>query len=190
MSIDTQTPAPEWSVETWLNHPGDLHLTDLRGRVVVLEAFQMLCPGCVSHGLPQAQRVREVFSEEDVAVIGLHSVFEHHEAMQPHALKAFLHEYGVRFPVGVDRPTPSGLPETMALYGLRGTPSLLLFDRDSRLRAHHFGIVGDMKLGAEISSLLIPEQTRSACSTDHHAETYSPRSACPSAGDTNPKQRS
>lgn len=190
MSIETQTPAPEWSVETWFNHPGDLHLADLRGRVVVLEAFQMLCPGCVSHGLPQAQRVREVFTEEDVAVIGLHSVFEHHEAMQPHALKAFLHEYGIRFPVGVDRPTPSGQPETMALYALRGTPSLLLFDRDGRLRAHHFGVVSDMKLGAEINSLLVATSAGSPGSDDHHGETCSLSSACSTAGDNNPKQRS
>ena len=24
---------------------------------MVLEAFQMLCPGCVAHGLPQVQRI-------------------------------------------------------------------------------------------------------------------------------------
>ena len=145
--------APEWRVERWFNHEGDLRLADLRGRVVALEAFQMLCPGCVSHGLPQAQRIRETFSEDDVAVIGLHTVFEHHEAMQPHALEAFLHEYRIRFPVGVDRPTKVGTPETMSLFGLGGTPSLLLFDRVGRLRANHFGSIADMELGAEIASL-------------------------------------
>ncbi|MFB3046457.1 MAG: hypothetical protein ACE10A_09165 [Acidiferrobacterales bacterium] len=34
--------------------------------------------------------------------MGLHTVFEHHDAMQPHALQAFLHEYRVNFPLGVD----------------------------------------------------------------------------------------
>jgi len=162
MPIDNQTPTPDWSVETWFNHEGDLHLADLHGRVVVLEAFQMLCPGCVSHGLPQAKRVREAFAAADVAVVGLHSVFEHHDAMQPHALEAFLHEYGIRFPVAVDRPTSGGIPETMAMYGLRGTPSLLLFDRDGHLRAHHFGVVGDLELGAEIGSLLAAARAGSA----------------------------
>jgi len=161
MPIEANMPAPEWSVESWFNHAGDLRLEDLRGRVVALEAFQMLCPGCVSHGLPQAQRIRETFDEADVAVVGLHSVFEHHQAMQPHALKAFLHEYGIRFPVGVDRPSSNGLPETMAMYAFRGTPSLLLFDRDGQLRAHHFGLVDDMTLGAEIQALLNPTRSGS-----------------------------
>ncbi len=146
--------AAEWSVARWFNHEGDLRLQDLRGRVVVVEAFQMLCPGCVSHGLPLAQRIRETFSAEDVAVIGLHTVFEHHDAMPPHALEVFLSEYRILFPVGVDRPAQGGTPETMSLYGLRGTPSLLLLDREGRLRAHHFGVVSDLRVGAEIASLL------------------------------------
>ena len=100
MGVAIGSDAPEWSVEQWLNHEGELALADLRGRVVAVEAFQMLCPGCVSHGLPQAQRVREEFGEDDVVVVGLHSVFEHHDAMRPRALAAFLHEYRVRFPRG------------------------------------------------------------------------------------------
>lgn len=154
MGTEIGQPAPEWSVERWFHHEGGLRLQDLRGLVVVIEAFQMLCPGCVSHGLPQAQRIRETFSAEDVAVVGLHTVFEHHDAMPPHALEAFLSEYRIRFPVGVDRPTAGGTPETMSLYGLRGTPSLLLVDREGRLRANHFGAVSDLRIGAEIGSLV------------------------------------
>ena len=62
--------APPLEVSEWLNAPGGLSLSALRGRVVMLHAFQMLCPGCVSHGLPQASKVREMFAEVDVAVIG------------------------------------------------------------------------------------------------------------------------
>ena len=40
----------------------------------------MLCPGCVSHGIPQAKRIAETSSKDDVAVIGVQTVFEHHEA--------------------------------------------------------------------------------------------------------------
>ena len=144
---------PDWSVERWFPHEGELSLTDLRGRVVVIEAFQMLCPGCVSHGLPQAQRIHQTFPSRDVAVVGLHTVFEHHAAMQPVALEAFLHEYRIRFPVGVDRPNAAGTPETMARYALQGTPSLLLVDRLGRLRARHFGVVSDLRIGAELATL-------------------------------------
>lgn len=77
----------------------------------------MLCPGCVSHGLPQATRIHETFSRDDVIVLGMHSVFEHHEAQSPTSLEAFLHEYRIAFPVGVDAPGEAGgLPVTMARY--------------------------------------------------------------------------
>ena len=146
--------APEWSVRRWWNTDGRPTLRSLRGRVVVLEAFQMLCPGCVSHALPLAARIRRHFPESELAVVGLHTVFEHHAVMTAEALDAFLHEYRLPFPVGTDEPGDGPLPRTMLRYDMRGTPSLLLFDREGRLRAHHFGEVADLAVGSEIGSLL------------------------------------
>jgi hypothetical protein len=88
----------------WLNTDRALSMQDFRRKVLAVEVFQMLCPGCVSHGLPQAARIASTFSPDKVAVVGLHSVFEHHDAMTPVALRAFLHEYRIRFPVAVDLP--------------------------------------------------------------------------------------
>lgn len=148
-------PAPALYAARWLNAAEPLTLDRLRRRVVVIEAFQMLCPGCVSHGLPQARRVRETFSEADVAVLGLHSVFEHHDAQTPTALAAFLHEYRIGFPVAVDAPgEDGGMPKTMAAFGMQGTPTLVLIDRLGCRRAQHFGHVSDMRLGAEIMALI------------------------------------
>ncbi|MEQ8206410.1 MAG: TlpA family protein disulfide reductase, partial [Woeseia sp.] len=65
--------APELRVSAWLNTDAPITLAGLRGSVVVIEAFQMLCPGCVSHGLPQARRIAETFRDEDVVVLGLRS---------------------------------------------------------------------------------------------------------------------
>lgn len=148
--------APELTVSDWLNTDAPLSLAALRGSVVVIEAFQMLCPGCVSHGLPQAKRVAETFRDEDVVVLGLHTVFEHLEVQGTHsALAAFMHEYRIPFPVAIDAPGENGrLPETMSAYGMRGTPTLLLIDRAGMLRQQYFGAVDDMRLGAEIMSLL------------------------------------
>ena len=84
--------APELTTSQWLNAKEPQTLAMHRGKVIVVEAFQMLCPGCVSHSLPQAQRVHQAFPRDDVVVLGLHSVFEHHDEMTPVALKAYLHE--------------------------------------------------------------------------------------------------
>jgi peroxiredoxin len=139
----------------WLNTPEPVDLAALRGKVVVMHAFQMLCPGCVSHGIPQTQRIREMFPEEDVAVIGLHTVFEHHDVMTPRALEAFIHEYRLNFPVAVDEPRAGHpVPRTMQHYALKGTPSLLLFDREGRLRLNHFGRLDDMIVGRLIGQLI------------------------------------
>ncbi|MGS1079102.1 redoxin domain-containing protein [Pseudoxanthomonas beigongshangi] len=147
--------APDWQVQQWFNTPTPPTLQSLRGKVIVLEAFQMLCPGCVSHGLPQAIRVHAGFSRDQVAVIGLHTVFEHRDVMTPAALQAFLHEYRVPFPVGVDQPAPRGpIPLTMRAYAMQGTPTLTLIDRQGRVRQQHFGQVSDLALGAQIGALL------------------------------------
>ena len=151
-------PALPWVASRWFNHRGEpLQPATLLGRVVVLHAFQMLCPACVHHGLPQAQRIQAAFADEDVAVIGLHTVFEHHAAMTPVSLEAFLHENRIRFPVGVDAAAADAadpIPVTMRLYGFQGTPSLVLIDRHGRVRRHAFGVEEDIPVGAAIAALL------------------------------------
>ena len=89
--------APEWDVERWYNTERALDLASLRGKVVVAGAFQMLCPGCVANLLRQLIEVHRLFPRTQVEVIGLHTVFEHHAAMRPTSLEAFLYEYKSRF---------------------------------------------------------------------------------------------
>lgn len=137
----------------WVNSP-PLEMADLRGRVVMIEAFQMLCPGCVSHGLPQATWVHRRTSRDDIVVIGLHTVFEHHDVTGPDALAAFVSEYRIPFPVAIDRPTGSTFPATMDRYRLQGTPTTLLVDRNGRLRDSWLGAVDDVLLGIRLGTLL------------------------------------
>ena len=149
-------PAPEWVIEQWLNSETRLSLAALRGRVIVAGAFQMLCPGCVSELVPQLRQVHTLFKGAELSVLGLHTVFEHHEAMGPVSLKAFLHENRIAFPVAIDQPQmpASPIPATMELYGMQGTPTMLLIDREGKLRRRTFGHIPDMQLGAEIMALL------------------------------------
>lgn len=140
----------------WVAAGAPPSLDHLVGRVVAVEVFQLLCPGCVAHGIPQAKRIRAAFPAEDVAVVGLHSVFEHHAAMTPTVLRAFLSEYGVTFPVAVDAPSEDGDPRpgTMRRFAMRGTPTLLLFDAEGRLAEQMFGASDDVAVGARIAELV------------------------------------
>jgi hypothetical protein len=83
-------------------------------------------------------------------------VFEHHAAMGETALRAFVHEYRIGYPVGIDRPGEDGdpLPRTMRAYDMRGTPTTLLIDAEGRLRRQIFGVPDELLLGAELALLL------------------------------------
>ncbi len=151
----TSELAPELEVSEWINAAKPMRLADLRGRVVVIHAFQMLCPGCVSHGIPQAISIHNAFSRDDVVVLGLHSVFEHHAVMGPEALKVFMHEYRIPFPVAIDQAEPgSHIPCTMKTYALRGTPSLIVIDRQGVMQLNHFGRADDLSVGALLGQLI------------------------------------
>ncbi|MGE7370388.1 peroxiredoxin family protein [Neorhizobium sp. NPDC001467] len=178
MPTYTTKRAPELVVDKWFNSEQPITLEALRGKPVLLHGFQLLCPGCVSDALPQLKRIQKVFGGTDLQIIGLHTVFEHHAAMSPVTLEAFIHEYRITFPIGVDR-NASGLPVTMQLYGMRGTPSSVLIGRDGTIHHHAFGVEDDLATGARIAMALaghlVPlepnkSEARNAACTDGQCE--------------------
>lgn len=147
----------EFDVTRWFNSE-PLTPEDLHGRVVLIEFFQMLCPGCVNHSLPQARKVHRMVQGDQVVVLGIHSVFEHHAVTGPDALEVFLHEFGITFPVAVDRPGETGvLPVTMKRWQLEGTPTTMLVDRQGRVRQKWLGQIDDLVLGVWLGTLLAEE---------------------------------
>lgn len=160
--------APELQTSSWLNTTQSITLASLRGKVVVLHSFQMLCPGCVQVGIPQAQKIFEEFDPEKVAVIGLHTVFEHHSVMGRDALEVFVHEYRLRFPIGIDKygDQQQRLPLTMQAYNMQGTPTLILIDKSGKLRLHKFGHISDLILGVSIGTLLSEKISHTETSKD------------------------
>lgn len=148
MNHDARDVAPPLRVSQWFNSDTELTLEKLRGKVVLVEVFQMLCPACVMHSMPQAVRLWQKFRSGpdagEVMILGLHSVFEHHRVMTPEALAVYLHEFRIPFPVGVDMAGSSGpIPQTMQAYGMQGTPTALFIDRDGQLRRQEFGAESD-----------------------------------------------
>ncbi len=116
----------------------------------------MLCPSCVAHSIPQLKKLHALSRRLPRTVIGLHTVFEHHTAMQPHALAVFIHEYRLDFPVGVDTESRDGSPllQAMSAWQLQGTPSTLVFAPDGTLYLQELGHVDDLTPGMLIGQLL------------------------------------
>lgn len=148
---------PEFTAARWLNADKKISLKDFRGKVVIVAVCQITCPGSVKYGLPQAMRVRKAFTTDEVAVIGLQMTFEKFDEQSADKVQAFLIESGIDIPVAYDKPNGEDLPQTMKDYELQGTPAILVFDRQGRLRRHYLGAVDDLRIGAEIMGLLMED---------------------------------
>ncbi|MFA5950284.1 MAG: redoxin domain-containing protein [Hyphomicrobium sp.] len=152
--FDPENP-PELDAAKWVNVEEPVTLKGLMGKVVVMAAFQLNCPGSMKHGLPQAARLAGAFNDDEVVVIGLNTPFEEPGSQSADAILAFVEENELPFPVAIDKVSGGGLPKTMQAYEIQGTPSVLIFDRQGRLRRHYLGQVDDLRLGAELMALTI-----------------------------------
>jgi len=66
------------TVETWVQG-GPMTLRDLVGSVVLVEVFQVNCPGCFLYALPKAIQLYETYHEKGLVVIGLATAFEDYD---------------------------------------------------------------------------------------------------------------
>jgi hypothetical protein len=155
--FDPERP-PEIIAQRWLNSDKKRTLKAEKGKVVVVAVWQLACPGSQKYGLPQAMRLRRAFEEDEVAVLGLHMAFENFGEQSPDKVEAYLAENEITIPVALDKPNGENLPETMKAYELQGTPAMLIFDRQGRLRRHYLGAVDDLRIGAEVMGLLIEDK--------------------------------
>jgi len=151
-------PAPAWDIEQWLNaDPGNLQAN--RDAVIVIDFFQLWCPGCNKFTGPLMQLWQDRFSEEiasgDLLLVKIHTVFEGHDYQTVSRLKRYLKEKGITMPVGVDRHINGNRrPETKQRYQTRGTPELVIIDRKGMIRFQQFGWFDPGKAEQYIDSLI------------------------------------
>lgn len=66
------------SVDTWVQG-GPVALNDLVGSVVLIEVFQVNCPGCFIYSLPRAIDLHDRYQQQGLVVIGLATAFEDYD---------------------------------------------------------------------------------------------------------------
>lgn len=135
--------APEWDVSEWINGTGTT-LEALKGKVVIIDFFQLWCPGCNNFSIPLVETWEKTFvqavKDEKLVFISIHTVFEGHDYQNPTRLKNYLKEKGISHLVGVDRHKEGEeLPETMKIYRTRGTPEMAIIDKKGMIRFKKFG---------------------------------------------------
>lgn len=91
MFAEIGNQAPNIKISEWVQGI-PTNIDKLQGNVVVLEVFQVNCPGCFLYGLPQAISLYERFKNSDVKVIGLATAFEDYDKNTLDNLKSLLTE--------------------------------------------------------------------------------------------------
>jgi thiol-disulfide isomerase/thioredoxin len=133
VTVKAGSPAPELKVSEWVQG-GPITLKDYQGKVIVVEVFQVNCPGCFIYGIPEAIDTYQKYKNNGVVVLGLATAFEDFDKNTLENLKLLLQEskvigetlttlsyqnkllnegklsYNIPFPVGMDMLLKERLP--------------------------------------------------------------------------------
>jgi peroxiredoxin len=91
MSIEIGSIAPNLILSNWVQGT-PTNIDQLKGNVIVVEVFQVNCPGCFLYGLPQAVSLYEKFKDKNVKVIGVATAFEDYDKNTLENLKLLVAE--------------------------------------------------------------------------------------------------
>lgn len=121
-------PAPPFTLSRL--DGGTVRLEDLRGKVVFLNFWASWCPPCREEAR-MLEAAWRAYEDRDVLFVGANMQDEESAA------RAFLEEFGVTYPNGVDRGSRIAID-----YGVWGLPETFIIDRTGRITYKHVGGLG------------------------------------------------
>ena len=75
MSVQIGRKAPNLKVTKWVQGV-DTNLDKQNDNIVVVEVFQVNCPGCFMYGIPESIEIYNKYKSEGVSVLGMATAFE------------------------------------------------------------------------------------------------------------------
>ena len=137
----------------WLNTDHPIRLSELRGRVVILDFWTYGCINCI-HVLPVLRELEATRQGQPLEVIGVHSAkFDNEKA--PERVRAAVERYGLTHPVAVD--------SAMAIwdrYGVQAWPTLVVIDPEGRIASTLSGEVTFKPLDELVGKLMAEARGR------------------------------
>src|SRR5919112_5521659 len=91
MMAEIGSKAPNVRVSDWVQGI-PTNIDKLLGNIIVIEVFQVNCPGCFLYGLPQAISTYEKYRDKGVKVFGIATAFEDYDKNTLENLQLLLSE--------------------------------------------------------------------------------------------------
>jgi thiol-disulfide isomerase/thioredoxin len=150
--------APEISIAKWIDQP-PVKLSDLRGRVVLLDFWATWCPPCIA-AFPHLTEWHEKYKDKGLVILGLTKYYGQAEgqSVDEDYEFGFLQRFKKmhRLPYGI---AVAGNDDNLRNYGVSGIPTAIIIDRRGIIRYVGTGTGGpNEQLVSETLEKLIEEQ--------------------------------
>ena len=133
--------APDFTLPDINN--GNFHLYGHRGRPVLIEFMTTSCPACTL----QAPILSELWSQHGVHADFI-SITIDPARDQPSTLSAYAQQHNMPWTWAIDQ------RQVMQTYGVTGTPTIFLLDKDSVVKNHFVGVQDLQTLESSLLALL------------------------------------
>ncbi len=120
----------------------DVKLSDMRGKVVVLEFWATWCPPCRA-SIPGIEKIYESYKDKGVVVLAVSMDDGGWDAVQ-----SFVKENGIKYTV------LKGDEDVAQKYQVRSIPMLLVLDKEGKISKRYIGFGSDEDLSNDIKAIL------------------------------------
>ena len=133
-------PAPDFSLTDVAGHP--LHLSDYRGKVVILDFWATWCEPCKQE-IPHFIDLQSKYSAQGLQILGISM-----DDSEP-PVRDFQKQFKINYPLAV------GSAKLADQYGgILGLPITFVIDRNGQIVARHIGATDVSVIEAEVKKLL------------------------------------
>ncbi len=131
LDVKEARPAPAIAEGIWINSE-TTSLKNLRGRVVLVDFWTYGCYNC-RNTLPTLKRFDENYREQGLTIVGVHSP-EFDGEKKIDKVREQVRALGIRYPVVTDNDH-----ETWRAYDVEAWPTVVILDKQGRIRYTHIG---------------------------------------------------
>jgi thiol-disulfide isomerase/thioredoxin len=147
LPVSQRHPAPDFAgIDGWLNTT-PLTLSDLRGKVVLIDFWTFSCVNCV-RTIPHLKVLYDAYKSDGFVIVGVHSP-EFDFEMVPANVAAAVTRLGVTWPVAIDSQMA-----TWNAYQNQYWPAEYLLDQQGRIAYTSFGEGDYTQTDAAVAALL------------------------------------